>query len=305
MAQLNAGYKNMDGDTLRSGFTAVKENSGTPLGRDGEISAMLEQDMTVREAVTLMNRNWNLPADDDIEHEVGHTILALATLYPETPEGMPYQGDFQAENYVFKIEDFFRRFMEENHMQPHLDKEEFMYDVRDEYRDSAHTGNRNRTLLWALNRVRGDDPQDIRTAKGYNDQELALIAQNAGIIIEDKGIDGWTIGVPGIENEFFFMADDICYLPDEMEGVEDFKRFTEPSMEELSAVYDRIEPALRLIGEKIAHAQQTCPADTPILEAMHDAIANTRISELVDAMHSPRALALSTEAGVDQRGYHA
>ena len=295
----------MNGDNLNTGFAAVKDNSEPPLGRDGEISAMLEQDMTVQDAIDLLNKNWNLPADDDIEHEVGHTILALATLYPETPEGMPYQGDFQAENYVFKIEDFVRRFMEEDHMQPPLDKEEFIYDVRNEYSDSAHTGNRNRTLLWALSRVRGDDPQDIRTATGYDDQELALIAQNAGIIIEDKGIDGWTIGVPGIENEFFFIADDICYLPDEVEGVEDFTRFSEPCMDELSAVYDRIEPALQLLGEKIAHAQQTCPPDMPILKAMHDAIGNTRISELVDVMHSPRALALSTEVDHDQRGYHA
>ncbi len=295
----------MNGDTLRSGFTAVKENSGTPLGRDGEISAMLEQDMTVREAAALMIRNWNLPGEDDIEHEAGHIVLALATLYPEASEGLPYQGDFEAENIVFTIEEYIRQTMQVDHHSPPLDKDVFVDGVISEYQDSAYQGNLNRTLLWAMNYVGGDDPERVRYATNYDDDTLKRAAMNAGIGVDENAyLQQWNIRVPGLDEPFFFMADDVRYLPDEIEGGTGFQPFLKPDRNRIAAIYDRIAPALHLIGENIIHAQQT-HGDTPIMDAMHDAIGHIRISALVDAMHSPRALALSVESDLDQRGYHA
>ena len=221
---------------------------GVPVELD-EIAYMLEHDMTLDEAAKFHLDVWGLPPDFQFEHDVSHLIMGLSTGLDGDGD-YPYQGTYEAEIYTVANEMAFLDSGSGNSKTPEEMRTDFLSRVQDNFDIYGDEENLNRTLVWALKQKGVSDADDLFEQNGFKSSALMALAAQHGIEAERRS-GTWGVDIPDMDERFWFVDDRKNYMPDDIEGVQNFVRFNRPSEDDVSAIYERMRPGLAALNERI------------------------------------------------------
>ncbi len=241
----------MDHDRLGSSFSAADpQNFEAPVA-EGEVDVMLREDMTLQEASAYHLKHWKLSPEFSFEHDAAHILLALSKTLPGEPSDYPCQADYEAEIYSVSIEmallDSLRGKLPADEGEK---KALFLKRVQENYDTYGPLGNLNRVVSWALGRVAGIDGEQAHRDFVYKDFVFYNFVQQYGIeVTEDQ--ETWGVDIPPLDERFWYVDERKHYLPDDIEEVDDFKRFKRPTDLEAGLIYERIKSGLDALTDFI------------------------------------------------------
>ncbi len=266
-------------------------SSDLTIGREGELKTMLDRDMTLAQSVNYHIKNvWGFKHVEGFDHEAGHVLLGLVFNAPphEGLEGTPYQGSYDSEIYNFEIEKILLGTITGRIKEPYADRQAFIMGVLEHCRRTAPQENLNRTLGWLMSQETGKSYDELRRNVNYDDEELQSRAEDMGIQIQhDPVSQAWTVTMPALEHDFFYIRADECLLPDSLEGVTDFRRFERPHVKEIIEIYDRLLPTLHLLQGKVLALEperQALQYAGQFGDVANEAMGEVRIRDLYKAI---------------------
>lgn len=236
---------------LSSGFASADAQGFAPPVPEDEVAAMLREDMTIEQASAYHLERWGLPPDFNLEHDTAHILMALSKTLPDAPSDYPYQADYEAEIYSVSAEmALFDAMQGKAPADDAQAKAKFLARVQENYGIYGPLGNLNRVVSWGLGRVAGIDGEQVRREVSFKDAAFYQSAEPHGIeVTQDQ--ETWGVDIPGMDERFWYVDERRHYMPDDIEEVEDFTRFSRPSEAEAGAIYDRIKPGLDALTDFI------------------------------------------------------
>lgn len=241
----------MSGKDLKSGFETVVESAQPPHIKDGEFDVMLAQDMTLAQAQAFHLKNWGLSAEFQIEHDVSHIIMGLSAKIHQDEIEYPYQGTYEAEIYTVAAEMSVLDSGIGMTRDPDDAKDTFTKRVHDNFDIYGDEENLNRTVKWALQHHADINADNAIHDHGYKFAALYEQAQQYGIHVSQEN-DKWIVEVPEGEDDRFWYIDEYeNFLPDEIDTVQDFTRFSRPSDTEIEAMYERMRPGIEMVNQRV------------------------------------------------------
>lgn len=252
----------MKDENLTSGFASADSRGFAPPLPGDEVAVMLREDMTIEQASAYHLERWGLPPDFNLEHDTAHILMALSKTLPDAPSDYPYQADYEAEIYSVSAE---RALLDSMNGKAPAEADErkavFLNRVQENYGIYGPLGNLNRVVSWGLGRVAGIDREQVRREVSFKDAAYYQYAAPHGIeVTQDQ--ETWGVDIPGMDERFWYVDERRHYMPDDIEEVEDFTRFSRPSEAEAGAIYDRIKPGLDALTDFI-ESRRAAYGDVP------------------------------------------
>lgn len=234
----------MDGGRLSSGFASADAAGFVTPAPEDEVAVMLRENMTLEEASAYHLERWGLPAEFSLEHDAGHILMALSKTLPGAESDYPYQADYEAEIYSIPAQ---MALLDSMSGKPTTDEAEkrarFLARVQENYNTYGPLGNLNRVVSWGLGRVAGIHGEQARREASFKDAVFYQFAEGHGIEVTQDH-ETWGVDIPALDERFWYVDERKHYMPDDIEGVADFTRFSRPSEEQASAIYERLRPGL-------------------------------------------------------------
>ncbi len=229
---------------------------GKGLGYRGELSYMLDQNMTVKEAISFHLNNWGYEQTQALIHEVGHILYALTLHKIGRLENINYQGSYEAECFVLSLE-----FWNTGFDAPQSDQwnKQFLDQLKWSFRTFNNLENYHRTLLWLIGQETGHTMDEIWEHCSFEEEKLYNLAALTGIdaykeygaghrnqleklLIRYKGKE-YGIEKGGLVNHGW---------PSGSNGQEEFKEFTYYNDDTIKEVYEGFYDAMHA-AHKIIH----------------------------------------------------
>jgi len=209
------------------------------LGRHGEISDMIEKDMTLDVATRLHNKNHNFSNAPTV-HDSRHIapLGLLAKTHPHLMQGKAYQADAFSEAYVSAISMFI--------VIPETDRAKFIEVVQQCWDEDALYDNERTALASLCSRATGRDMNDFKIMPSA---ELEEQAKALGMEITDNSSDGKIHVTISDELGSFTATKDSIEFSKHFPGQEKIVPFTRPSDKEAGAMFDAMEPAMLFLRE--------------------------------------------------------
>ena len=277
----------MANDRLSSGFaSADAKGSRAPVAED-EVAVMLREDMTLAEASAYHLKRWGLTREFDLEHDIGHILMAFSKALPGASHDYPYQADYEAEIYTVALQ---MALLDSMSGKAAADEEQmkarFLERVQENYDIYGPSGNLNRVVNWALRRIARIDGEQPHRAGAYKDAVLYQFAEHHGVVQITQDNETWGADIPAMDERFWYVDDRKHYLPDDIEDVNDFQRFSRPSDEQAEAMYERLRPGLVFLTDFLSG---TFPRHRDALnteQKQRDALGEVKVRDLHTAMMS-------------------
>ncbi len=241
----------MANDRLSSGFASADAKGSGASVPENEVAVMLREDMTLEQARVFHLKRWGLTPEFSFDHDAAHILMALSKTLPGKPSDYPSQGDYEAEIYSVSIEmALLDSFSEKLPTDEAERKALFLKRVQENYDTYGPLGNLNRVVSWGLGRVAGIDGEQAQRENAYKDFVFYAFAQKYGIeVTEDQ--ETWGVDIPALDERFWYVDERKHYFPDDIEGVDDFKKFKRPTDAEAGQIYERIKPGLNMLTDFI------------------------------------------------------
>ncbi|MCB1592368.1 MAG: hypothetical protein KDI90_07955 [Alphaproteobacteria bacterium] len=276
----------MDNDRLSSGFASADAKGFGLSGSVDEVTVMLRENMDLAQASAFHLRHWGLTKEFDLEHDIGHILMALSKALPGVPSDYPYQADYEAEIYTVALQ---MTLLDSMSGKPAADADEiktrFLQRVQDNYDIYGPSGNLNRVVIWALRRVADIDGEQPHRAGAYKDAALYQFAENHGVEITQDH-ETWGVDIPALDERFWYVDDRKHYLPDDIEEVTDFNRFARPSAEQAGAMYERLRPGLTFLTDFLDEAFPRHRDSESTEQMRREALGGVKVRDLNAAMLS-------------------
>lgn len=274
----------MKDENLTSGFASADSRGFAPPVPEDEVAVMLREDMTLEQARVNHLKRWGLTPEFSFEHDAAHILMTLSKTLPDAPSDYPSQADYEAEIYSVSTEMALLDSLNEKRPADEAERKAlFLKRVQENYDTYGPLGNLNRVVSWGLGRVAGIDGEQARRDCAYKDFVFYDFAQKYGIeVTEDQ--ETWGVDIPALDERFWYVDERKHYMPDDIEEVEDFTRFSRPSDAEAGAIYDRIKPGLDALTDFIEERRATY-GDVPAHSMpLRQDLGSVRVRELHAAM---------------------
>ncbi len=214
-------------------------------GLNNEIHHMLEQDMSVKDAVAYHVQNWGFPGSSVGAHDYIHLIFALMLIKQQGHVApSQYQGNLEAECYVAGLEMALHFRKNEMHDAPH----KFSFHIEETFINDRITENANRTILWILEGITKRPALAIFQECDFHTEKLKKYAERHGLVIGGFHADSFGYMSFYVEHEGIKYGYDqdryFEHWPEGSNGVSVFQPFYKPREAECHELFETILPFL-------------------------------------------------------------
>lgn len=239
---------------------------GAPyLGHYGEVSEMIEKDLTLVKAAALHKSNWGLIDRTHIQHDLNHVIFAmLLHTHPELIAMRDYQGTVWAESYVTTMQLLLVSAYDSAPGSFSHDKDAFVADVINRSLEGYSYENENRILSWLIaKKLENKTAFDVFKACRFDAKRLVNKALDCGIRLDFSKIRNEGIGRIASPEHGCFVVNGryssgsvIIDTPASVElpagfSDESLKIFNPIEASEAGAFYDALVPVIHFIQQEI------------------------------------------------------
>ncbi len=213
-----------------------------PLGYNDEVSKAINNRDLLSKATDRhhANRKFGMYAK---VHEGNHVVFSLLCYtHPELMAGKNYQGDLWSESYLVAMENYIKGAIS--------DKAEFIRIVQMEAKPCIVYENKARVLAWLL------APFSDKTLLEIKVESSLLLSEQMeaeGITLTDYYSGGEkekVIIITSPQYGKFIISDYGIEFPDDFPGRDIIVPFTVPTNDEAGAMFDALEPAMKLLRDK-------------------------------------------------------
>lgn len=288
---------------LSSKFEPMENPAFRPdMGKNGELSHMLEQDLTITQSVGVHRENFTLGKPEPIRHERHHLALLIALCKPPIIHEFPYQSDWAAEYIVLALDNINRNTASgfstsiENY---HNDHDHFLRLVQGEFQDRQIFENYDNVLYQLLAQKIGCTRMQIREQTKDIYTRLRELAETNGLHTFVETTGGSAIGVSSITDTDTGLKYDIGPGARVPEG---FTPAQAPDASMVRELYNRLQPAIWFFQRPLLQAKNDFAAGRITGKQFHDtdngAEDNRKIRALYQAImeHKPGTPAPMIEA---------